>query len=388
AAARLLGWIDSRRRLPLALALAGLATFNVYQSANLTGNDAVKRVVARLAERPHPWPHDIGDELRTVIAWLRENTPPDAVLAARYNIAPMLLAYAERPVALHSIWEATSVRERARLFNLAQFGDEEMFRELLDGWGVDYLVVSAAENLDAGLESARYEADALESLGGDVIAALCLYPEKLTRFDLRFQTTSFRVYAVGERPTGRPFYGDDRSRALAGAPPDSRPVGGYSPLFDPRSPIVLGVEPAARSRAVYAALQDYNLGADLFNGGRYGQAATRFRRVLERVGDLNRAGYLLAAALFQSRDYAGALSALDGFLEHSPGDLDGLLLRADVLSSLGRRGEAVELLQTGISRLPDEARLYEKLAELYAGARDYRRAQELRARAREVAGGR
>jgi tetratricopeptide (TPR) repeat protein len=387
AAAGLITRIDSWQKLPLAVGLAGLAFFNVYQSANITGDDAVRRVVSRLAEQPRPWPHDIGDELRTVIGWLRENTPPDAVLAARYNIAPMLLAYADRPIALHSIWESAAVRERARRYTLGQFGDEGDFQKLLVGWGVDYLVVSAADSLDFGPESARYEADALRPAEGEAIAALCLFPEKLTGFDLRFQTPSFRVYAVGEKPSGRALYGDSRSFALAGSPPDAHPVGGYSPLFDPASPIVAGTEPAARAFAIYAALDDYNLGASLYNGGRYDQSVPRFRRVLERVGDLNRAGYWLAAALLNSGDPAGAEAALNDFLGHSPGDLDGILLRADVLRALGRSADALDELQTAIGRLPDEPRLYDALADVYRGLGDFSQAELLRRRAREVAGG-
>ncbi|HUT98985.1 MAG TPA: tetratricopeptide repeat protein [bacterium] len=386
AAAGLITRIDSRRKLPLVVGLAGLAFFNVYQSANIAGDDAVRRVVARLADQPRPWPHDIGDELRVVIAWLRENTPPDAVLAARYNIAPMLLAYADRPVALHSIWESSEVRERARRFTLGQFGDEGDFEKLLAGWGVDYLVVSAADSLDFGPESARYEADALRPVEGEAIAALCLFPEELTGFDLQFQTPSFRVYAVGDKPVGRPFYGDSRSCALAGSPPDAHPVGAYSPLFDPASPIVAGTEPADRGSVIYAALDDYNLGASLYNGGRHDQAVPRFRRVLERVGDLNRAGYWLAAALYRSGDPAGAEAALDSFLGHSPGDMDGLLLRAEVLRALGRSADALVELQTEIARLPDEPRLYDELAEVYRGLGDFRQAELLRQRAREVAG--
>ncbi|MCK4594624.1 hypothetical protein KAU45_08985, partial [bacterium] len=150
AAVGLLSRKSSWRNLPLMIGLFGLGFFNVYQSARLMEDNPVRRVVTKLAERPRAWPHDIGDELRIIISWLRENTPPDAVLAARYNIAPMLLAYAERPIALHSIWESPEIRERARRFTLGQFGSEDDFYGLLSQWGVDYLVVSAADHLDTG----------------------------------------------------------------------------------------------------------------------------------------------------------------------------------------------------------------------------------------------
>jgi hypothetical protein len=387
-AAGLLTRIDSWRKLPLAVGLAGLGFFGIYQTLGLTGDNAMRRVVFHLAERPRPWPHDIGDELRVVLRRLRESAPPDAVLASRYSIAPMLLDYADRPVALHSIWESPAVRERARLFTLGQFGGEEAFFDLLSGWGVDYLVVSAGDDLDAGEESPRYEADALRSAEGEVIAGLCLFPEELTKFRLVFQTTSFRIFAVGEAPAGRPFYGDLRAYRLAGAPADAYPVGGYSPLFDPDSPIVAGTEPGDRPGVIYGALDDYNLGASLYNGERYQQAAGRFRRVLGAVGDLNRAGYWLASALYRSGDPSGAEAELSLFDQRHPGDLEGLLLRADLLPALNRGGESLVLLQEAIGRLPDEPRLYEKLAEVYRNLGNVEQSELQLLRAREVVGDR
>ncbi len=385
-AAGLLTRIRRWRDLPLVVALVGLASFNLYQTVNLIEDNAVRRVVTRIAPSPPSWPHDIGDELRGVIRWLRANTPPDAVLAARYNIAPMLLAYAGRPIALHSMWESPGSRERARRFTLGQFGNEDDFYGLVSRWGVDYLVISAADHLDTGDESARYEADALRPGNGEVIEALCLSPEELTDFNLVFQTASFRVFAVGKTFAERPFYGDQRAYELAGSPAVASPVGGYSPLFDPGSPIAVEAEPAERSRLLYMALDEYNLGATLYNGGQYDRAAPRFRHVLEEVGDLNRAGYWLSSILFRLGDPVGAEEELLLFGEKCPGDLNGLLLQADILTVLGRSGESLVLLQEAISNLPDEPRLYEKLAELYRDLGDAEQAELLFLRAREVSG--
>ncbi|MCK4593302.1 tetratricopeptide repeat protein, partial [bacterium] len=233
-------------------------------------------------------------------------------------------------------------------------------------------------------ESARYEADALQPDNGEVIEALCLFSDEMMRFRLEFQTTSFRVFAVGKTPTGKPFYGDRRAYELAGSPAGASPVGDYSPLFDPGSPIVAEADPKERPRLLYEALDEYNLGAALYNGGRYDRAVPRFRRVLEEVGDLNRAGYWLSSALYRSGDPIGAEKELLLFGEKCPGDLDGLLLHADILTVLGRSTESLVLLQEAISNLPDEPRLYEKLAELYRDLGDVEQTELLFLRAREV----
>ena len=360
--------------------LLGLLTLSaLFQALFLDRHNLVKDVLDDIAPPEPAWPHDLGGELDAVADWLSANTPPDAVIAARYNLAPMLLLKTERPIALHSIWESPRVRLRSELFSKAMFADTALFENLLRSWGVDYLIVSAADHLDAGPESARYNADALASDPGEALSVLCLEPEIPAGFRLAHQTTSFRIFTVGEPAAVDYFYGDEQSRRLTGAAASLPAVGPYSPFFDAESPFVALSDD--RLGRVVDAVENYNLAAELYNHGVYGSAGRLFEDILTEIGDLRRSAWWLAQCRYREND-PRARAALELHLRHCPGDLEALILGIKLRAQGWDIDGALFETRRLQALLPEEPRLYRLEADLQRGLgrrAEARRLEELAA---------
>lgn len=90
--------------------------------------------------------------------------------------------------------------------------------------------------------------------------------------------------------------------------------------------------------------------------GRFREALPLYLEVRERGSTDTRSGEKLARAQFETGDVASALTTIEALPPFSSiGDRDRLtLLRARVLESLGRRGEAIRLLEDVVTRLPGE----------------------------------
>ncbi|MBD3399406.1 MAG: tetratricopeptide repeat protein [Candidatus Coatesbacteria bacterium] len=367
---------------PVLFGLAGGLT--VYQSAALDVHNPVKELLAGIAAPTPDWPDDLGGELKAVAGWLDEETPPGSRFAAPYNIAAMLYARTERSTALHSIWETPRARERAAAFSLALYADEDELYRLLDDWGVDYLVLDAAGVLDDGPESSRYAADALKPGADEAAYLLGTNPAATERFTLLRQTDSFRIFSVGKTAATNCFYGETAELRLTGLDRDRRPVGDYSPLFDPESPIVLRA--ASRLERLVDAVADYNAAVELYETQRHAAAARQLEAVLADFGDLRRSSYLLAECRYHAGDPRSARAALETALEHHPGDLDVLILQVKLRAQLWDIDGALRQTRMLLERLPDEPRLHYLLADLNdaLGRRD--KAAELRGQAQRLEG--
>jgi superkiller protein 3 len=133
------------------------------------------------------------------------------------------------------------------------------------------------------------------------------------------------------------------------------------------------------------------LGAALVRAGRLREASAAFRGVVEkspRSAEGREAGRALAALgdrLLDERDFAEARNAYRAVLEAGPSDDDALYSNLALAGyRLGRRDEALDVLQQGLAHLPASARLHLRAARLLEEAgrrpeaeREYRRAIEL-----------
>ena len=80
----------------------------------------------------------------------------------------------------------------------------------------------------------------------------------------------------------------------------------------------------------------------------------------------------LARAQLQTRDQQAALASVDNALAIAPGDSSALLLKAQLLVTLGRPDEGFSVLQTALSERPDNSQLRLGYAQLLVETRLYK----------------
>ena len=138
--------------------------------------------------------------VRPLIEEIRRSTEQDDVILASFPLSPVICAYTERPVIIHSKFENLRVREKVEEFYNALFSDEETFFGFCGKYNVKYVVYDPVMLLNLSTESVRYIADRLD-LTDDVAAVrMHLLPESLAHFLLVLQNDHYRVFRVLDRP--------------------------------------------------------------------------------------------------------------------------------------------------------------------------------------------
>ncbi len=129
-----------------------------------------------------------------LIDWYRENTEKSDATLAEFPVSAALLAYAERPVVLHTLFEGEN-RSRFREFSFALKGDEEKLYMLMKKYDARHFVYSAHFFLRTDTNmSYRYTADAMKVDSRWTLYNMHFHPEKLKRFALVYQNSAFRVF--------------------------------------------------------------------------------------------------------------------------------------------------------------------------------------------------
>ncbi|OQA24068.1 MAG: Q-cell neuroblast polarization [Verrucomicrobia bacterium ADurb.Bin345] len=142
----------------------------------------------------------LPERLKPLLQEIRRHTRPDDVILASFPLSPVICAYTDRPVVLHSKFENRRVREKVREFYAALFGSEEDFFRFCRTYGVRYFVYDPTILLNLSTESMRYIADRLDLEDDAAAVRLHLLPESLARFGLVYQSDQFRVFEVLDTP--------------------------------------------------------------------------------------------------------------------------------------------------------------------------------------------
>ena len=142
-------------------------------------------------------------QYQPVLQYIRENTGTNDVVLALFQFSPVICAYTERPVVVHSKFENLQVREKVKEFYAALFERESVFYEFCRKYGVSYFVYEPSMLYDRSKESIRYMSNRLV-IGMDSTAFLMNYgPSRLRHFQIVFQTPLYRIYRVlpkGQEP--------------------------------------------------------------------------------------------------------------------------------------------------------------------------------------------
>jgi len=134
---------------------------------------------------------DVTDRIR------RLGTESDAVLAP-FPMSSTILAYANKPILIHSKFESERLREKIKDTESAIFESEERFYEVCRKYDAAYFVYDATVLLDTSPGSKQY-VHAIRAVTPDqAVYRLHLRPELLSRFQLLYQNERYRIFQVGK----------------------------------------------------------------------------------------------------------------------------------------------------------------------------------------------
>lgn len=133
-----------------------------------------------------------------LLAWVKTQTQKDDPILAPIGLSPVLLAYAHRPIVLHSKFESKSLRDKFERFATALFSSEERFLEFFKQSGARYFIYDAKVAIFEGKDSFRYMANKLHLKKDESAYLFHFRPQQLQHFELVYQNQSYRVFRLKE----------------------------------------------------------------------------------------------------------------------------------------------------------------------------------------------
>ena len=283
------------------------------------------------AERFRP----ISQVDQSLYRWIALETPAASTFLGRFGLLPPVLAYADRPVVLHSKFEVPGIREKVEAHFLALFAREEQLASFCDRQGADYYLHDPFTVLGTGTESARYMAGRRRVPNGSAAFVMQFAPERLRRFQLVYQNALYRVYRRTDQPA--PF------------DPAKFP---YQPIYDPKR---FQVDPTGEffsDGATESVLQGLQRGNDslrqavqLFAAGRWPEAYGLYRRALAHCPSLPYAHSHMARILLDAGRVSEALGEAEQAVRADPFEPEGWFHLALIQAKLGDRIAARRSLQ-------------------------------------------
>ena len=158
------------------------------------------RVPARARFTIYPSVKDVEGDL---LAWIRGNVEPGAVVMSLHYLSPQVLSYTGRATNLNDFFESPRLRRKAeRLLASLYAGEEDLYRFCAEQ-SSDYLLVSCAVGCDPTKDSLLYQAGLVNMPPGCAAFRLMFEPERLARFDLVYENEMYRVFRVGRAASPR-----------------------------------------------------------------------------------------------------------------------------------------------------------------------------------------
>jgi len=186
-----------------------LLVFQFHESLSLHSPTLYRKAVRTVfgsekAPAVHNW--QINDI--QLARWARYETEKDDIFLSRFAAGPLVLAYANRPIALQPKFEVAGIKEKVRQFEQSYYSDEETFYELCQRWDIAYFVHDLMLALDSSDNSPRWVSGTALLPKSSVAFAFQFAPGKLEHFELAYQNSFYRVYRVlqpDETPSHKDF---------------------------------------------------------------------------------------------------------------------------------------------------------------------------------------
>ncbi|MGB9720502.1 MAG: hypothetical protein ACPL28_03350 [bacterium] len=171
--------------------------FNFYQGCNLhypTGYLKILRKVlgTEISDNIYNWRLNNVELVR----YIRCKTPDDAIFLSSFGAGPLVLAYANRPIALQPKFEVKNCQNRVRKFFDALYDSEENFYRLCQDWQIGYFVYDIKMLLDNSRDGGRWIAGRMQIPTYSVVFLMHFSPEQLKHFELVYQNSFYRLFKV------------------------------------------------------------------------------------------------------------------------------------------------------------------------------------------------
>lgn len=144
-----------------------------------------------------------------LVRYIRLKTPENSIFLSSFNVGPLILTYAGRPIALQPKFEVKDCQRRVKEFLDAIYREEEIFYTLCKNWQIDYFVYDIRLLLDDTKDGSRWVAGKVRVSSNASVFFFHFTPEKLNHFELIYQNTFYRIFKVmeeNERPLPHLFY--------------------------------------------------------------------------------------------------------------------------------------------------------------------------------------
>jgi hypothetical protein len=188
------------------VSIAVLAIF-LFQDFGWEGRRDYWRRIARTLKVPprarftiYPGAKDVEGDL---LAWVRKNVEPGAVVMSLHYLSPQVLAYTGRATNLNDFFESPRLRRKAERLLASLYSSEEDLYRFCAEQSSDYLLVSCAVGCDPTKDSPLYQAGLVNMPPGCAAYRLMFEPEKLARFDLVYENEMYRAFRVGRGASPR-----------------------------------------------------------------------------------------------------------------------------------------------------------------------------------------
>ncbi len=144
-----------------------------------------------------------------LVRYIKFKTPENSIFLSSFNVGPLILTYAGRPIALQPKFEVRDCQNRVKEFFDAIYSNEEDFYNLCKKWQIDYFVYDIRLLLDDSKDGSRWVAGKMKIASNTAVFMFHFSPDKLNHFELIYQNNFYRIFKVMkgiERPQFHLFY--------------------------------------------------------------------------------------------------------------------------------------------------------------------------------------
>ncbi|MEO0184944.1 MAG: hypothetical protein ABIL20_04020 [candidate division WOR-3 bacterium] len=191
--------------IPAGLVLIFL--FNFYHGYNLHNTTDYLKILRKVfgsetSDNIYNWRLNNVELVR----YIRFRTPENAIFLSSFGVGPLILTYANRPIALQPKFEVKHCQNRVKEFFGAIYDSEENFYELCKNWQANYFVYDIKITLDNSRDGGRWIAGRMQIQTNSAAFLLHFSPEKLRHFELIYQNNYYRLFKVLEKNENPQIY--------------------------------------------------------------------------------------------------------------------------------------------------------------------------------------